>query len=427
MPLLILGYLVCYIDRSAISVAGLTMNESLGLTATQFGLGIGIFYLTYVALEVPSNVILYKVGARKWLARIMISWGLVTLAMAAIQGPGSLYLTRLLLGAAEAGFAPGILWYLTRWYPIKIRIGALTIFGAGTALAPLVGSPLGGLLLRLDGIFGLEGWRWLFIVEAIPAFIVGILFLSFLPDDPRRAAWLPRANRDWIVDQLSQESSAIEKRYSGRVRGAFTNPVVIILSLVFFLFAANSTGLTMWMPLVIQGTFGEPTTGQVTLLAAIPGLIGVLGMVVVSKSVKRFGHEMLHLSVILSTCGVLVALSVMAGPNPLGFVLLVVGAGAAFSVGPVIWQIAGRYITGVAAAAGFALINSVGGAAGFGIPYLIGAVKDATGSFSIPLYVVAAALFAASLVAQLLRFLPDPAARGVSHPDSAEMVQDRQA
>jgi ACS family tartrate transporter-like MFS transporter len=401
LPLIIICYLVAYIDRSNISIAALTMNEDLGLTAAAYGFGAGLFFVTYIVFEVPSNLALARFGARRWIARIMITWGVVAAGMALIQGEASLYTLRLLLGAAEAGFTPGIIFFLALWFPARHRGMAMGWFYIGAALATVVGAPLGGLLLGLDGVAGIAGWRWLFFVEAVPAVILGFVVLRRLTDRPADAHWLPAPNRNWLVDTLAAERRAVDAQRTFTIGQALTNPGVLLLALFFFLYSFNSIGLTLWMPQVIQGTFGSPSDMVTTLLTAVPYACAVVLMMVVARSVDRRGRHHLHMAVPMAVSGVLLALSVLAGPTLIGFVLLALSTGCAWSAVPALWGAATAFMTGVAAAAGIALINSVANLAGIGVPPLVGGIHDATDSFAVPLLVIAAAMLVAAAVALL--------------------------
>ncbi|MFF3494821.1 MFS transporter [Streptomyces sp. NPDC002795] len=401
MPLIIVCYLVAYIDRSNVSVAALTMNEAIGLTSAQFGLGASLFFVTYVIFEVPSNVVLARMGARRWIARIMITWGLVSACMALVQGEKSFYLVRLLLGAAEAGFTPGIIWYLSRWFPASHRGRAMGRFYVGAALATVIGAPISGLILKLDGIAGIAGWKWLFVVEAIPAVLLGIVVLKYFTDDPKDAAWLPERNRQWLIGRLAKERAEIEGQRAISVRQALTSPGVLLLALFFFLYSFNSIGLTLWMPQVIQGGFGDPSDFVTTLLTAVPYALAVIAMVIVSRSIDRRGKHAVHMAVPMALSAVLLTASVLAGPDVLGFALLALSTGAAWSAVPALWGTATAFMSGIAAAAGVAFINAFANVAGLAVTPLIGVIEEATGSFDAPLLVIAAAMLLAAAVALL--------------------------
>lgn len=408
LPLIMALFLVAYIDRSNISIAALTMDHDIGLTATAYGLGAGLFYVTYIILEIPSNLALARFGARRWTARIMITWGIVAACMALVRGPASFNTVRLLLGAAEAGFTPGIIYYLARWFPSRHRARAMAQFYVGSALATVIGAPLSGLVVKLNGVGGFAGWQWLFVVEAVPAVVLGLVVLRVFTDAPQDAGWLPVANRKWLVATLESERTAVDARRTFTIRGALTNPGILLLSLFLFLYSFNSIGLTLWMPQVIKGTFGTPSDLVTALLTAVPYLFAVVLMLAVAGSMRRRGRPHLHMAVPMAVSGVLLASSVAAGATLLGFALLAVSTGFAWAAIPALWDSATSFMTGIAAAAGVALINSIANIAGVTVTPLIGAVKDATGSFSAALLIIAAAMILAAGVALVSRRFTAP-------------------
>ncbi|MGP3935272.1 MFS transporter [Nonomuraea sp. KM88] len=399
MPLIVVCYIVAYIDRSNVSVAALSMNEAIGLTAAQFGLGVSMFFVTYVIFEVPSNIVLARIGARRWIARIMISWGIVSACMALVQGEKSFIIVRLLLGAAEAGFTPGIIWYLARWFPASHRGRAMGRFYVGAALATVIGAPISAFIMKMDGFLDVAGWQWLFVIEGLPAVALGFVVLRFLTDEPREAGWLPERGRAWLVERLAREQAEIDGQRTVSVRQALSSPGVLLLALFFFLYSFNSIGLTLWMPQVIQGGFGEPSDFVSALLTAVPYALAVVAMVLVARGVDRRGRHALHMAVPMAASGVMLVGSVLAGPGVLGFALLALSTGAAWSAVPALWGSATSFMTGVAAAAGVALINSVANIAGLAVTPLIGVIKEATGSFDAPLLVIAGAMFLGAVVA----------------------------
>ncbi|MDV3124231.1 MFS transporter [Mycobacterium sp. 21AC1] len=399
MPLIIVCYLVAYIDRSNVSIAALTMNEDIGLTAAAYGLGAGLFFVTYIIFEIPSNLALHRFGARRWIARIMITWGIVAACMALVVGEKSFYTVRLLLGAAEAGFTPGIIFYLSQWFPKRHRARAMGRFYVGAALATVIGAPLSGLLLNLDGLLGLAGWKWLFVVSGIPAVVLGFIVLRFFTDYPAQAHWLPERNREWLVSTMTRERDEAEAVRKFSIRGALFHPGTLLLALFFFLYSFNSIGLTLWMPQVIKGTFGTPSNLVTTLLTAIPYAFAVIFMLIVGRQVDRGGRRHIYMAVPMALAGVLLVGSVAAGQSLLGFLLLAVSTGFAWSAVPALWSTATAFTSGVAAAAAVALINSTANIAGVAVPPLIGRVREATGSFAVPLLLIAGAMLAAAAVA----------------------------
>lgn len=401
MPLIIVCYLIAYIDRSNVSIAALTMNDDIGLTAAAYGLGAGLFFVTYIVFEIPSNLALHRFGARRWIARIMITWGIITACMALVEGEKSFYTMRLLLGAAEAGFTPGIILYLSLWFPRSHRGRAMSRFYLGAALATVIGAPLSGLVLNLDGLLGFAGWKWLFVVSALPAVILGFVVLRYLTDEPAQADWLPAANRTWLVDTLAREKAETEAIRTYSVTGAIFNPGTLLLALFFFLYSFNSIGLTLWMPQVIRGTFGNPSNLQTTLLTAIPYAFAVVLMIVVGRLVDHGRPRHLCMAVPMALAGILLAASVAAGPTLLGFTLLAVSTGCAWSAVPALWAAATAFTSGVAAAAAIAMVNATANIAGVSVPPLIGWVRDQTGTFAVPLLIIAGAMGVGAMVALL--------------------------
>ncbi|MDY7529749.1 MULTISPECIES: MFS transporter [unclassified Cryobacterium] len=400
MPLIMVCYFIAYIDRSNVSVASLTMNGDIGLSVGAYGFGAGLFFITYIIFEIPSNLALHKFGARVWIARIMISWGIVAACMALVNGPGTFNTVRLVLGAAEAGFTPGIIFYLSQWFPNQHRGRAMGTFYVGAALATVIGAPLSGLILQFShGWFDIQGWRWLFILEAVPAVVLGIVVLKYFTDKPREAKWLPEANRTWLVKTLEIEKSAAEGLRTFTIGSALRSPGVILLAIFFFLYSFNSIGLTLWMPQVIQGTFGHPDALTTSMLTAIPYVFAVIFMIINGRSADKRGRRDLHMAIPMALAGVLLLGSVAAGPTVLGFALLSVSTGFAWSAVPAMWSTATAFMTGIAAAAGVALINATANIAGVLVPPLVGELKEATGSFNWPLIVIAAAMLLAAVVA----------------------------
>lgn len=399
LPFLMLLYLIAYIDRANISVAALQMNADLGLTAQMYGLGAGLFYVTYILFEVPSNVILAKVGARRWIARIMVTWGLVACGMAFIQNAAQLYGMRLLLGAAEAGFTPGIIYYLSRWFPSRHRAGALSYFYIAAALASVVGLPLSGALLHLDGTLGVAGWRWLYFVEGLPAVVLGVVVWFKLPDRPGDARWLPADEAAWLEARLAGE--AISRPAPAHHTGwkvAFTDLKVWLLSLFWLLQAFGTIGVTLFLPQILKN-FSAADNFVISLLAALPFLFACLFMHANSRHSDATGERQWHLGLPLILAGVALALAVGTRNLTVAYVLLVLAVALNWAVTPVFWAVTTEYLAGGAAAAGaIALINSVANLAGVGLPPVIGHIRDFSGSYTPSLLLIALALGAGGVL-----------------------------
>lgn len=395
LPFLMLLYLIAYIDRANISVAALQMNADLGLSAKMYGLGAGLFYVTYILFEVPSNVILARVGARRWIARIMVTWGLVATGMAFIQTAGQLYTMRLLLGAAEAGFTPGIIYYLSRWYPSRHRAGALSYFYIAAALASVVGLPLSGALLNLHGWHDIAGWRWLYFLEGIPAVFLGIIVLVYLPDRPTHARWLPAAEADWLEKKIAAESaSALSVRtHAGGWRRAFADGRVWLLSLFWLLQAFGTIGVTLFLPQILK-SLSQASNFIVSLYSALPFIFACVFMYTNGRHSDRTGERRWHLGLPLMASGLLLAVATYSNNLSLAYVLLVLAVGLNWAVTPVFWAVTTEYLAGGAAAAGaIALINSVANLAGVGLPPAMGWMRDQTGTYQLALLLIAMALF----------------------------------
>lgn len=393
LPLLFLLYIVAYLDRINVSFAALGMNQDLGLSQTAYGFGAGIFFLGYIIFEIPSNLILEKVGPRRWIARIMVSWGLATMALAYAQGPKSFAALRFLLGAAEAGFFPGIILYLTYWFPLARRARAVALFMTATAVAGLVGSPVSGWIMQLHGALELAGWRWLFLLEGFPAVALGVAVWFVLPDGPRQARWLTPEERDALCAALSRESAHVASMHASGLRQGLASPRVWLLGFVYFCSVLAMYGLVMWLPQIVAGVTGGGTL-SVGFYVMIAYFCAAVGMVAVGASSDRLGERRWHSVGSMGMClGGMLALSVSTSlPGILaGASLAAVGIWSV--LGP-FWGLATGYLTGTAAAAGIALINSLGNVGGFAGPYLMGWVKAHSGGYSEAFLYIAAVIVA---------------------------------
>jgi ACS family tartrate transporter-like MFS transporter len=386
IPFLIICYFVAYLDRVNVGFAALTMNKDLGLSSTAFGLGAGIFFFSYFIFEVPSNLALERFGARKWIARIMFSWGLVSGAMLFVQGETSFYIVRVLLGAAEAGFFPGIIFYLTLWFPAVYRARIIGLFMAAIPLSSVIGAPVSGLLLGLDGIGGLKGWQWMFLLEAVPALIMAVVVWFYLTDKPEQARWLADDERDWLVNRLEAERRQRVAAHGITVLQALVNPRVLALSLVYFGAVAANYGTAFFIPQIVKA-FGLSNV-QTGFVSAIPYVVGTLGMVWFGRRSDRTMERKGHAAVALAIAAIGIGLSPLLADPVLKIIALSVGAFGVFAVLPVFWTLPTAFLSGAAAAAGIATINSIGNLAGFVGPFAMGALKDATGSFAAGLWVI---------------------------------------
>ncbi|MHA1132655.1 MAG: MFS transporter [Alphaproteobacteria bacterium] len=406
IPFLCLAYTVNFLDRVNVGFAALHMNADLGFSPAVFGFGAGIFFLGYIVFEIPSNLALQRFGARIWIARIMISWGLIACAMALVRGETSFYVSRLLLGIAEAGFFPGIILYLTYWFPAGTRARIIALFMASVPLATVFGGPISGVLLQMHGFAGLAGWQWLFIIEGAPAVLLGVLALFVLTDKPDKAAWLSENERRALTETLASEAANTKAVGYADLRQALTRPRVLALGVLYFLMVTGLYGIGFWMPQVIA-TFGlDPL--HVGFLTAIPYLFAGIAMVLWGRHSDKTGERRWHIALPLLLAACAFAWSAYSGPllpTMIALSLATLGFYAAF--GP-FWSLPTALLTGTGAAAGIALVNSMGNAAGFTGPYIVGLLKQATGSFSAALLFLAAALALGGLMALCFKRIEDP-------------------
>lgn len=399
LPLLTLAFIFNYIDRTSVGFAALSMNADLGLSATQFGWGAGILFAGYCLLEVPSNLMLYRYGARRWLARIMITWGIAAAATSLAVGPKSFYLARFVLGVAEAGFFPGVTFYLATWFPAKYRTRMLAWFMVGVPVSSILSGPLSGLLLNMHGLLGLAGWKWMFILQGLPASIIGIVVLVMLRDNPSQASWLSDAERQALIEALASEQREREKK---DLRAAIKDKRVLILTGIQFGFVLGSYGIGIWLPTILKAH--GLSIAAISLVSTIPYIFATVAMLTWARAVDRSGKKILNL---LLTClfgaGGMIVAAVFSGfwPAMIGITLAVIGVTTARAV---FWSIPTRFLSGAAAAGGFAFINSVGTFGGFAGPFLVGWLKDITGSFAMGMLGMAAMLLVSTLLTGSLSF-----------------------
>jgi MFS family permease len=399
MPVLILAYVFNYLDRNNVGFAGLTMNQAIGLTATQLGFGAGVFFIGYCFLEVPSNIILYRVGARVWLSRIMISWGLASAATALAVGPSSFYALRLLLGAAEAGFFPGVAFYLGTWFPAQYRTRMIAWFMMAIPVSSVIGGPISGWLLGMNGILGIAGWQWLFIIEGLPVVFVGISLLWILADRPEDVSWLSDEERRIVRDRLAAERRPREVRHFGV---AIRDVRVIILALVQFGFLVGSYAIGIFLPLMLRE--GKLTDVEIGFVSSGCYVVAVIGMILWARHVDRGGSKVVNLalSCALSACGFLGAI-LFSGSFWVSVAAMAIAITGINGARAIFWTIPPRFLTGMAAAGGLAFINSIGTTGGFVGPYVMGWLTDETGSFSAGLLAMSGFLILAAALAWSLR------------------------
>jgi len=401
IPILMLCYFAAFLDRVNIGFAALTMNADLALSATAFGAGAGLFFLGYVVCEVPSNLLLARFGARAWMARIMISWGIISALTAFVWSASSFYAVRILLGAAEAGFFPGLLFYCTLWFPRAYRARIFGLTQIAPPLSSVIGAPLSAwLLTSMDGVAGLKGWQWMFVIEGMPAVIMGVVLFLLLPSRPEDARFLSTDEKAVLTGLMARERQERERVERFTVRQALTDGRVWAMCLIALGLVIGTTGAAIWMPQLIK-QFGL-TTMQVGFVAAIPSFVAVFATLFAGWNADRTGARIAHVVVpfVCAACGFVLA-GLTASPI-WGVVGLTIGTAGIAAASPSIWALPAMLLTGTASAAGLALINSVGSTGGFAGPYVIGWVRDETGSFAGALFFLAAVLVGAALVAVLL-------------------------
>jgi ACS family tartrate transporter-like MFS transporter len=409
LPFLFLLYIIAFLDRINISFAGLDMTRELGFSDQVFGLGSGIFFVGYVLLEIPGTLLVELWSARKWIARIMISWGLVGSLTGLIHTAHQFYWARFILGVAEAGFFPGVVVYLTHWYREQDRARAMAMFMSAIPIAQVVGAPISGALLGIHWL-GVSGWRWLLILEGVPAVIAGFVALFYLTDRPRDARWLSAAERDWITAELDLETRAKPgSRMSvwQSCRRVFQDRDVILLTSVYFLGACGQYGFSFWLPKMIQKLSGFGSS-EVALIAALPFLASWPAMLLLSWSSDRTGERRWHTAAAYVALAAGLAGSVWAGGNIVLGVVMFSLAGIGISARlPAFWAMPASLLGGATAAASVGFINCIGNLGGFAGPYLLGALSTATGSYSIGIWVLCAASVVAALLILLVRTGPE--------------------
>lgn len=400
VPFIMLLYFIAYIDRVNIGFAALSMKSQLGFTASVLGFGAGIFFWGYFIFEVPSNIILHKVGARIWIARVMVTWGIISGCMAFVSTPTSFYIMRFLLGAAEAGFFPGIILYLSYWFPAGRRAGVTAFFMAAAPISTALGSPISAFLLDVHGVMGLAGWQLMFVAEAIPAVILGVFVFFFMTDRPEQATWLKDDEKTWLVNTMNIEAAKKPPGTSHSILKALANPQVLALSLIYFGTSAGLYTLGIWAPQIIKQLGVSSMT--VGYMNAIPPVISVVAMILWSRHSDRTGERTWH--VILACLTAAAGLALAAGTSSMfGLIvaLTIVNVGISCAKPP-LWSMPTTFLTGAAAATGIAAINSIGNLGGFVGPAMIGWIKDRTGSYDGGLYFVSGLLVISAVTTLLL-------------------------
>jgi MFS transporter, ACS family, tartrate transporter len=402
IPYVFVLYIVAFLDRINISFAALTMNKALAITSQQFGLLSGIFFFGYFLFEVPSNLLLHRIGARIWIARILITWGIVSMLTAFAQSAVHLYILRFLLGVAEAGFFPGILLYLTYWFRQREQARVVALFMSALAVSSIVGAPASGLILDHVDWFGISSWRWLFILEAAPAIVFGVLTYHLLPSRPAEAGFLTSEEREWITSELAQdEQQKLEQHKLSAVR-ALAHGRVWHLALVYFTFITGEYSVLVWMPQIVKSLFSRQSNTVIGVLVMIPHLVGLVVMILVSRNSDRSLERRYHAAIpaIVAAIGVL---SLTATYSPLlSMALLSLILPGLYSFFGPFWSLPRQFLSGFSAASGIALINAMGNLGGFVGPYAIGVINQKTGALRGGYVVVGASLVLSAVFAMLL-------------------------
>ncbi len=387
VPLLMICYFFAYLDRVNLSFAALQMNKALGLSASAYGFGAGLFFLTYCVCEIPSNLLLYRFGATRWIARIMFTLGLCAAGMALVSGRTSFYLIRLLLGAAEAGFYPGILFFLTLWFPAAYRGRVLAVFIAAIPVSGILGAPLSGLLLSMNGVAGLAGWQWLYLIEAAPALLLAPLVIMRLQNSPDEAAWLPAEERTWLIGQLRAERAELERKRTYSVWQCLTNPKVLFLAAIYFSNVCLLNSITFFLPQIVKG-FGLSNL-QTGFIVAIPSLLALFALILWGRHSDRRQERYGHAAVANFLGGAALLTSVVLNDPVARIAALAVAFACTLAFTAPFWSIPGTFLTGAAAAGGIGAISALGVIGGFLSPWFIGWMKDTTGDFRTGLGAVA--------------------------------------
>jgi sugar phosphate permease len=383
VPFLMVCYIFCWLNRINLSFAALQMNQQLGLSAADYGLAAGLFFITYAFLELPSNLLMNKYGARRWIARIMLSWGVIAAGTAFVTGAHSFYIMRLLLGAAEAGFYPGILFYLTLWIPAAYRARTYGLFLIAIPLTGIIGGPLSGHLLALNGVGGLAGWQWLFIVEGLPSAILAPFALVYLQDKPQEANWLPQAERNWLIETLASEKQRIESREGSSktqsMRHALTNPTVVLMALLYFSNVCLVNSILFFLPQIVK-SYGL-SVQAVGYVVAIPSVLALIGMIWWGRRSDRRKERIGHAAFANFVAAVALLVSMLVRDPILRGVAVSIAFAATLCMVVPFWAIPGSFLTGSAAAGGIAAVSAMGVTGGFIAPYFVGYIKGLTGDF----------------------------------------------
>jgi MFS transporter, ACS family, tartrate transporter len=401
IPFLFILYVVAWLDRVNVGFAALQMNSDLRFSSAVFGFGSGVFFLGYCLFEVPSNLVLHRVGARRWISRIMISWGAISVAMMFVRTTPTFYVLRFLLGAAEAGFFPGVVYYLSHWYPEGQRARAIAAFMTAVPVSGVIGGPLSGALLSLNGLFGLAGWQWLFLVEGLPAILLGVIVLLYLDERPEEARWLLSVERDWLRNELTNKRNPRSAAQSIGILAALTNATIWQLGIIFLFAAIGFYGYSFWAPLVVKSLIGSSDLGVGVILGAISA-VTIISMMLNGAHSDHTDERPLHVAVPLLISGIgFFGCALLRQPILAVFFLALVPIGHCAAYGP-FWSIPSRFLTGAPAAAGIALAVTIANVGGFVGPTIIGAMKDRFGTHGPAFMVLGGCAIVSALLAMAL-------------------------
>ena len=404
VPFLALMFFINFLDRTAISFAGPNgMNRDLGLTAAQFGFAAGVFFFGYILLEIPSNLALYKFGARRWLARIMVTWGIVSLLLTWVSSATELYWLRLLLGVAEAGFVPGVLLYLSMWVPARYRSQVMALFYIAQPVTLVIGGPVEAMLINNHGAFGLAGWRVMYLGVAVPAIVLGVVAWFFLVDKPADARWLTAPEREWLTTELGKEEGTKATSRNVFSIKALLNRKIWKLALIYFGVAYGIYALAFFLPTIISGFESHYGTKfsllQQGVITAVPYVPSAIALFFLGLYAARLDLRAWHVGLLLVASAASFALALHMNSPVATIAVITIPACAIYCMMPIFWSIPSRFLSGATAAAGIALINTMGNAAGFVAPYVTGALKDATGSYNVPMLMVGGVMMVSGLIA----------------------------
>lgn len=406
VPLLFLAMFFNYLDRINIGFASLRMNHDLGLSPAVFGFGASVFFVGYMVLEVPSNIMLHRLGARIWIARILLSWGLIAALMAFAWNAESFYALRFLLGVAEAGFLPGLAMYVTYWFPSSYRARAVAGYIIAGQVSAVIGGPISTILMTYcNDVLSLHGWQWMFMLEGVPAMVLGVVFLALLTERPAKASWLAPEQRDWLERRLARERAEIERDRSFKLFQGLSDGRVWSLAILFGCALVGIYGMLIWLPQIVK-SMGSLTDIEVGFLSAVPPLLGVIGSILIGRSSDRTGDRKKHLAGVYILGGLALGASALAPNATVAYLCLCIAGLGINSGNALFWSINASLLTGAAAAVSIAFVNTVAQFGGLIGPWMIGLVKDSTGSFTAALLALAAFLLVAATIALLLRVTP---------------------